>query len=65
MTKFQLPIDKETADKITVLNLIDYRDYLKKELKQHKKGEYLHPEDVVHNTEMVQALDFVLKDFTV
>ena len=29
----QLTIDGETADRITVLNLQDYRAYLKKELK--------------------------------
>jgi hypothetical protein len=65
MSKFELPIDKETADRLTVLNLTDYRDYLKKELKQFKKGEYLHPEDVEHNAKMIAALDFVLKDFMV
>jgi hypothetical protein len=31
-------IDGETSDRITVLNLIDYRDYLKKELKLWKKN---------------------------
>lgn len=65
MSKFQLPIDKEVADKVTVLNLTDYRDYLKKELKQFKKGEYLHPEDVEHNAKMIEAIDFVLKDFSI
>ena len=65
MSKFQLSIDKETADRLTVLNLTDYRDYLKKELRQFKKGEYLHQEDVAHNIKMIEALDFVLKDFMV
>jgi hypothetical protein len=65
MARFVLPIDKETADKLTVMNLTDYRDYLKKELKQFSKGEYLHPEDVEHNTKMIEALNFVLKDFSI
>jgi hypothetical protein len=64
MSKFDLTIDKETADKITVLNLNDYKDYLKKELRGFKKGEWLHPEDVEHNTKMIEAIDFVLRDYT-
>lgn len=56
-----LQIDFETADRITVLTLKEQRQYLKKELAQFKKGEYLHPEDVVNNTRMIQALDLVIK----
>ena len=59
----KLEIDFETADRITVLTLKEQRRYLKKELKDFKKGEYLHPEDVVNNTRVVQALDTVIKHF--
>ena len=63
MSKGKLEIDFETADRITVITLKEQRKYLKKELAQFKKGEYLHPEDVVNNTRVVQALDTVIKHF--
>lgn len=56
-------IDFETADRIAVITLKEHRKYLKKELADFKKGEYLHPEDVVNNTRMIQALDVVIKHF--
>ena len=61
MSKGKLEIDFETADRITLLTLKEQRGYLKKELKRFEKGEYLHPEDVVNNTRMIQALDQVIK----
>lgn len=57
----KLEIDVETADRITVLTLKEQRRYLKKELADFKKGRYLHPEDVVNNTRLIQALDDVIK----
>jgi hypothetical protein len=63
MSKNKLEIDFETADRITVISLKDQRKYLKKELKRFEKGEYLHPEDVVNNTRMIQALDLVIKHY--
>ena len=36
MKRFKVSIDKEASDEITVLNLKDYKIYLKKELKDHK-----------------------------
>jgi len=68
----QLTIDGETADRITVLNLQDYRAYLKKELAQWKKnpktdsnpdGYCLHPEDVSGNIQTIEALNLVIKHF--
>jgi hypothetical protein len=65
-------IDGETADRITSLNLKDYRAYLKKELKQWKKnpksdanpdGHWLHPEDVGLNIQTIAALDLVISHF--
>lgn len=58
-----LEIDFDTADRITVITLKEQRKYLKKELKDFNKGEYLHPEDVVNNTRVIQALDVVIKHF--
>lgn len=63
MSKGKLEIDFETADRITLISLKDQRKYLKKELQDFKKGEYLHPEDVVNNTRLVQALDLVIKHY--
>ena len=59
----QLAIDGDTADRITVLTLKDYAKYLRKEIKQFKKGEYLHPEDVAGNIKRIEAIEFILKDF--
>jgi hypothetical protein len=61
VSKSKLEIDVETADRITVISLKEQRGYLKKELKRFEKGEYLHPEDVVNNTRMIQALDQIIK----
>lgn len=58
-----LTIDFETANRITVLTLKDYAKYLKKELRQFKKGEWLHPEDVAGNIKRIEAIEFILKDF--
>ena len=55
-----LEIDFDTADKITLSSLKDHRKYLKKALKDHKKGKYLHPEDVVRNAEIIAALELLI-----
>ena len=60
----KIEIDGETADRITKLNLIDYRKYLKKELEDFKKGSYLHSEDVAGNIKRIEALTLIIKDFT-
>jgi len=59
----KIEIDSETADRIALVTLKEQRQYLKKELRDFKKGEYLHPEDVVLNTRLVQALDLVIKHY--
>jgi hypothetical protein len=74
MTKKIGPItlDGDTADRITVLNLKEYRGYLKKELAEWKKnpksdsnpdGYWLHPEDVSGNLRTIEALNLVIKHF--
>jgi hypothetical protein len=69
-----LTIDGDTADRITALNLKDYRAYLKKELAEWKKnpktdenpdGYWLHPEDVSGNIRRIEALNLIIKDFVV
>ena len=65
-------IDGETADRITSLNLKDYRAYLKKELKQWKKnpksdsnpdGDWMHPGDVGLNVQTIAAVDLIISHF--
>jgi hypothetical protein len=65
-------IDGETADRITSMNLKDYRAYLKKELKQWKKnpksdanpdGYWMHPSDVGLNMQTIAALDLIISHF--
>jgi hypothetical protein len=63
MSKGKLEIDFETADRITVISLKDQRAYLKKELRQFKKGEYLHPEDVSGNMQLIAAMDLIIKHY--
>ena len=63
MKSARLEIDYDTADRITVICLKDHRKYLKQELAKFKKGEYLHPDDVVNNTRVIAALDTVIKHF--
>jgi hypothetical protein len=68
----KIELDGEAADRITVLNLKQYRAYLKKELKEWKKnprsddnpnGYWLHPEDVSGNIRVIEALNLVIKQF--
>ena len=58
-----LEIDFETADRITVCNLKEYRDRLQQELDGYQSGEYLHPEDVAGNLKRIGALNLIIADF--
>lgn len=58
-----LAIDVETADRITVLNLIDYRKRLLEELDAYNNGEYLHEDDVAGNYRRIVYLNLIIKDF--
>jgi hypothetical protein len=55
-----LEIDYDTADRITLINLIDNRKMLIKELEDYKVGMWLHPEDVVRNAELITALNILI-----
>lgn len=68
----KIELDVEVANGITLCNLKNCRAYLKKELAQWKKnpmsetnpnGYWLHPEDVVGNTQIIAALDVVIDYF--
>lgn len=58
-----LTIPGEVADQITLANLIDYRDYLKKEIDDHATGSYLHADDLISNREVIPALNLIIKHF--
>jgi len=55
-----LELDYETADRITLLNLMDHRKNLKKELEEYKEGKWMHPEDVIINGEIITALEVLI-----
>lgn len=62
----KIEIDRETADRITVTVLKDYRKYLKSELKKHladPAANWMHPEDMADSTKMIAALKLVLNHF--
>lgn len=62
----KLKIDFETADRITVLNLLESRKTLKKELKAYEKdpdSDYMHPDDVGYNLRVIDSINDVLKYF--
>ena len=52
-----ITLDFDTADRITLLVLKDQLKYLRKELEDFKNGKWVHPEDVVKNTEIIVALE--------
>jgi ABC-type amino acid transport substrate-binding protein len=68
----KIELDAVVADRITVLNLKEYRSYLKKELKDWRKnpksdsnpsGYWLHPDDVAGNIKLIDALNLIIKYF--
>jgi hypothetical protein len=59
-----LTIDFDTADRITVLTLKDYRNRLQQELDNYESGEYLHPDDVAGNVRRIGALNLIIADFS-
>jgi len=61
MSKYS--IECETADKITLDVLKEHRNYLMVELEQYKNGEWLHPEDVVKNGVLIEAMDAIIDYF--
>ena len=58
-----LRISYETADAITLDNLKDAIAYLQRELEEHEEGQWLHPEDVVKNKQLIKAMDEIIAYF--
>jgi hypothetical protein len=61
MIKDKIYLDVETADRITIDSLKDARGDLQQELEDHRKGSWLHPEDVVMNSVYIEAMTTVLR----
>lgn len=68
----ELTIPFEVADGITKANLIEARRYLQSELDQweanprddnNPTGYWLHPEDVVLNTKLIEAMDLLINNY--
>jgi hypothetical protein len=67
-----ITIDFETADKITYLNLKNYRDTLQHQLDTWKanprtdtneSGVWMHPDDVVESTKAIDAINILFNHF--
>lgn len=56
-------IDYETADRITLLTLVDAKESLEKEWQDYENGQYLHPDDVAANRKYLAALKEVIHYF--
>ena len=60
MKKFK--IDYEVAEKITLASLKDHRKMLKKMNKDHlENGAWMHPEDLVQNAKLIDAMGEIIK----
>lgn len=60
----QFTLDYDVVDRLTLLNLKDYRKTIKKRVKDHlKKGTYIHPEDLAINQKLLPALDLLIDHF--
>jgi hypothetical protein len=66
----ELTIPYEVSDGITLATLVDARKYLQSELDKwnanpktdtNPTGYWLHPEDVVYNTQLISAMNVVIK----
>lgn len=58
--KFKL--DYDIVDAITLKGLKEHRKMLKKSLKDHfEKGSWMHPEDVVYNAKLVDAMTEIIE----
>jgi hypothetical protein len=66
----ELTIPYEVSDGITLATLVDARAYLQSELDKwnanpktdsNPTGYWMHPDDVVYNTQLIRAMNVVIK----
>jgi hypothetical protein len=51
-------IDMDTVERLTLLSLKDQYGYIKEELRAHiEDGQYLHPEDVTKNHQLIYCFE--------
>jgi hypothetical protein len=62
--KKTIELDSETLDKLTVMNLVEYRDSLLDQLKKHYKNPMMR-EDFDNTVRTLGALDTILRNFGV
>lgn len=58
-----LKIPYDVADTITLTCLKDHRFFMERDLKQHEKGEWMHPLDVQNAREFLEAVNKVIEYF--
>lgn len=64
MDKTGVVLDWDTADRITLCALVEYRDRLQQEIESHYENEnFLHPDDLVGNKVRIDALNLIIADF--
>lgn len=63
MDKTGVFLDWDTADRIALCALVEYRDRLQKEIDAYNNGEYLHEDDVAGNYRRIVYLNLIIKDF--
>ncbi len=64
ITLSNVTIDWDSSDRITVMNLKKYRDSMQEHLDGALDGSrWLHEDDEKHHRAMIQAINFVIKDF--
>ena len=60
ITKDGLIVPFDVADTITLENLKQALDRIRQEMSEYEKGEWVHPDDVVLNRELIPALERVI-----
>jgi hypothetical protein len=58
-----IELDFETADRIAVLVLKNYRICVQTDLDNFKNGKYLHPDDVAESIKAIEALNLIIGHF--
>jgi len=59
-----ITIDYDAAESITISTISNHQKFLAAELEASKEEKlYLHPDDVIRNERLIEAMDFLLKNY--
>jgi hypothetical protein len=59
-----ITIDYDAAESITISTISNHQKFLAAELDACKEEKlYLHPDDVIRNERLIEAMDFLLKNY--